>query len=133
MKTYILFFDGICNLCNSSVQFIIKKDKKNQFKFASLQSNLGQNFLMERNLPLNKLDSLILYEPETAYYTKSTAVLKIAAILGFPYNLLYIFMIFPKFLRDPVYSFIAKNRYRWFGKKDSCMIPSPELKEKFLQ
>ncbi len=132
MKTYIVFFDGVCNLCNSTVQFIIKKDRKNQFKFASLQSESGKSFLNERNLPVEKLDSIILYEPGIAYYSKSTAALKIAKTIGFPYNMLYIFMVIPAPIRNLIYSFIAKNRYKWFGKKDNCMVPSPELKDKFL-
>ncbi|MDR1876108.1 MAG: DCC1-like thiol-disulfide oxidoreductase family protein [Flavobacteriaceae bacterium] len=132
MKTYIVLFDGVCNLCNSTVQFILKKDKKDQFKFSSLQSDFGQNFLQERGLRQEKFDSVILYEPGRAYYTKSTATLKIAQTLGFPYNLLTFFTVFPAPVRDIVYGFIAKNRYKWFGKKESCMIPTPELNEKFL-
>lgn len=129
---YFILFDGVCNLCNSTVQFIIKHDKKEKFKFASLQSSFGKNFLQERNLPSNKLDSLILYEPEKAYYVKSTAVLRIAKLIGFPYSLLYFFIIFPAPFRNIIYDFIAKNRYRWWGKKNNCCASSPELKKRFL-
>lgn len=132
MKTYIVLFDGVCNLCNSTVQFIIKRDKHNQFKFSSLQSEYGQNFLKERNLASNDFKSIILYEPEVAYYTKSTAALKIAQNLGFPYSLLSVFLLIPSFIRDWIYSLISKYRYHLFGKKDSCMVPTPENKRKFI-
>lgn len=132
MKTYIVLFDGVCNLCNSTVQFIIKRDTHNQFKFSSLQSEYGQNFLKERNLDSSDFKSIILYEPEVAYYTKSTAALKIAQNLGFPYNLLSVFLLIPSFIRDWIYSLISKYRYHLFGKKDSCMVPTPENKRKFI-
>lgn len=132
MKTYIVLFDGVCNLCNSTVQFIIKRDTHNQFKFSSLQSEYGQNFLKERNLDSSDFKSIILYEPEVAYYTKSTAALKIAQNLGFPYNLLSVFLMIPSFIRDWIYSLVSKYRYHLFGKKDSCMVPTPENKRKFI-
>ena len=132
MKTYIVLFDGVCNLCNSTVQFIIKRDTHNQFKFSSLQSEYGQNFLKERNLDSSDFKSIILYEPEVAYYTKSKAALKIAQNLGFPYNLLSVFLLIPSFIRDWIYSLISKYRYHLFGKKDSCMVPTPENKRKFI-
>lgn len=132
MKTYIVLFDGVCNLCNSTVQFIIKRDTHNQFKFSSLQSEYGQNFLKERNLDSSDFKSIILYEPEVAYYTKSTAALKIAQNLGFPYNLLSVFLMIPSFIRDWIYALVSKYRYHLFGKKDSCMIPTPENKRKFI-
>lgn len=132
MKTYIVLFDGVCNLCNSTVQFIIKRDTHNQFKFSSLQSEYGQNFLKERNLDSSDFKSIILYEPEVAYYTKSTAALKIAQNLGFPYNLLSVFLLIPSFIRNWIYSLVSKYRYHLFGKKDSCMVPTPENKRKFI-
>lgn len=132
MKTYIVLFDGVCNLCNSTVQFIIKRDTHNQFKFSSLQSEYGQNFLKERILDSSDFKSIILYEPEVAYYTKSTAALKIAQNLGFPYNLLSVFLLIPSFIRDWIYSLVSKYRYHLFGKKDSCMVPTPENKRKFI-
>lgn len=132
MKTYLVLFDGVCNLCNSTVQFIIKRDTHNQFKFSSLQSEYGQNFLKERNLDSSDFKSIILYEPEVAYYTKSTAALKIAQNLGFPYNLLSVFLLIPSFIRDWIYSLVSKYRYHLFGKKDSCMVPTPENKRKFI-
>ncbi len=132
MKTRkIILFDGICNLCNQSVQFVIEHDKKNQFQFASLQSDFGQNFLKENNLDATQFDSVVFIEDDK-FYTKSSAALKISKYLDGITSLLTIFMIVPKPLRDVVYSFIAKNRYRWFGKQESCWLPSPELKAKFL-
>lgn len=132
MKTRkIILFDGICNLCNQSVQFVIEHDNKNQFQFASLQSDFGQNFLKENNLDATQFDSVVFIEDDK-FYTKSSAALKISKYLDGITSWLTIFMIVPKPLRDVVYSFIAKNRYRWFGKQESCWLPSPELKAKFL-
>ncbi|WP_413533867.1 thiol-disulfide oxidoreductase DCC family protein [Empedobacter brevis] len=132
MKTRkIILFDGICNLCNQSVQFVIEHDKKNQFQFASLQSDFGQNFLKENNINATQFDSVVFIEDDK-FYTKSSAALKIAKYLDGIISWLTIFMIIPKPLRDLVYSLIAKNRYRWFGKQESCWLPTPELKAKFL-
>ncbi|MGM5631920.1 thiol-disulfide oxidoreductase DCC family protein [Apibacter raozihei] len=132
MSFSIIFFDGVCNLCNSTIQFLIKQDVNKQFKFASLQSETGQKFLQERELSDKQFNSIIFYEPNQAYYTKSTAALKIAQKLGFPFNLAQVLYILPSFIRDWGYSLIANNRYRWFGKKESCMIPTPESKDRFL-
>ncbi|REE81657.1 putative DCC family thiol-disulfide oxidoreductase YuxK [Lutibacter oceani] len=127
----IILFDGVCNLCNASVNFIIKHDKKAHFKFASLQSDAAKEILLQYNSKKIKLDSIILIEEE-AIYEKSTAALKISRKLTGGFKLLYIFIIIPKFIRDWVYNYIAKNRYKWFGKKESCMIPSLEMKDRFL-
>ena len=133
MKTRkIILFDGICNLCNQSVQFIIEHDKNNQFLFASLQSEFGQKFLKENNLNSTQFDSVIFIE-DGNFYTKSSAALRISKYLDGLISWLNIFMIIPKPLRDLVYSFIAKNRYRWFGKQESCWLPTPALKTKFLE
>lgn len=132
MKQYsIILFDGICNLCNSSVQFVLKHDHKNQFMFASLQSTEGQNLLKQFQLPQQDFNSFILIENEKVYL-KSTAALMVARQLKGAVKLLYGFIIVPPFIRNAVYNFIAKNRYKWFGKKESCMIPTPELKARFL-
>ena len=129
----IIFFDGICNLCNSAIQFIIKHDKKRFFRFASLQSELGQQFLKDRNMDPSQLDSILLVDPDVAYYTKSAAALRIAKHLSGLYPILFAFIIIPKFIRDKVYDYIAKNRYKWYGKKSECMIPTPEQQSLFLQ
>ncbi|MDJ0645783.1 MAG: thiol-disulfide oxidoreductase DCC family protein [Flavobacteriaceae bacterium] len=127
----LILFDGVCNLCNSSVQFIIKRDKKNHFLFSSLQSDAGQQILLHNNQENLNYESILLLEGDKLY-DKSTAILKITRKLSGGYPLLYGFMIIPKFIRDFVYSIIARNRYKWFGKMDACMIPTEELKMRFL-
>lgn len=127
----IILFDGVCNLCNNSVVFIIKRVKKDVFRFAAIQSDEGQKLIQEHDIDTSKTDSIILIEKDS-YSVKSTAALKIAKHLMGGYPLLYGFIILPAFFRNWVYDIIAKNRYKWFGKKDNCMIPTPELKSKFL-
>jgi predicted DCC family thiol-disulfide oxidoreductase YuxK len=127
----VILFDGVCNLCNAGVQSIIKKDKKRQFRFASLQGETGQAFLRQFNLPVNDLNSFVLIEGNKAYI-KSTAALRIAKLTGGFWKILYGLIIVPRFIRDAVYNLIARNRYRWFGKRNECMIPTPELKDRFL-
>ncbi len=128
----VILFDGVCNLCNSAINFVIKRDKKDHFRYASLQSEIGQKLIAERNINTSKIDSIILIEPGVAYYHKSTAALQIAKRLSGLYPLFSIFLVLPKFFRDWIYDIVAKNRYKWFGKKDSCMIPTPELKALFI-
>ena len=128
---HIILFDGICNLCNGAVQFIIKHDSEKKFLFTSLQSEAGQQLLQQYNLPAENFDSFLLLQDDTIFY-KSTAALKVARQIKSSWKLLYIFMIVPKFIRDAVYSWIAANRYKWFGKKEVCMIPTPELQARFL-
>lgn len=127
----IVFFDGVCNLCSSSVQFILKHDKKNSFYFASLQGETAKIKLKDFFDAGNATDSIILMK-EDSIYSKSTAVIQIARQLVFPYNLATVFLILPSFMRDPFYDIIAKNRYKWFGKKEECWLPSAEHKLKFL-
>lgn len=129
----IILFDGVCNLCDTSVQFIIKKDKKDSYRFVSLQSELGQKIIKHIGIDLTKIDSIVLYEPGIAYYLKAEAALKIAAGLNGLYPFLKLFSVLPKSLTNLVYDYIAKNRYKWYGKKESCMIPTLELKSKFLE
>lgn len=129
----IILFDGICNLCNSAVQFIIERDKKDVFRFVALQSDLGKEIRSYIGVDQKKVDSIILYEPGVAYYYKSEAAFKIASDLDGFYGFLAAFTIFPNWLNDSVYNYIAKNRYKWYGKKEECMIPTPELKAKFLE
>ena len=128
----IILFDGVCNLCNGAINFIIKRDKHKVFVYASLQSEIGQKLIAERNINTQEIDSILLIDPGIAYYHKSTAALQIAKHLRGGYPLLSVFFILPKFFRDWVYDIIARNRYKWFGKKDSCMIPTPELKALFI-
>ena len=128
----VLLFDGVCNLCAGSVQFILKRDKKGKIHFASLQSKYGQDTLKKFHLPQDEFDSLILLDGDKIY-RKSTAALKVARELSGLWSLLYVFMIIPPFLRNGIYSWLAKNRYRFFGKKESCMLPTPEIKERFVE
>jgi predicted DCC family thiol-disulfide oxidoreductase YuxK len=127
----VILFDGVCNLCNGAVQFVIKRDKKNYFSFASLQSAEGQKLLRLHELPVNDFNSFVLVENDKVY-TKSTGALRITRKLSGLWPLLYGFIIVPKFLRDAIYGLVAKNRYKWFGKRNSCMIPTPEMMSKFL-
>ena len=129
----LILFDGICNLCNSSVLFVIKRDTKNTFLFAPLQSDTGKAVIKHFKIDPEKTDSILLYNPsKQTLKLKSSAAIDIAKHLGLPTNLLVVFSVIPPFIRNWVYDFIAKNRYKWYGKKDACMIPTPELKSKFL-
>lgn len=127
----ILLFDGVCNLCNSSVQFVIKHDTQKKFTFASLQSDAAKEILLQFGEKNYNLDSIILID-SNEIYSKSSAILRVLKLLGGFYSLLYIFIIIPNPLRDWLYNYIAKNRYKWYGKRESCMIPSEKLKNRFL-
>lgn len=128
----IILFDGVCNLCNASVQFVIKHDKKDIFRFVPLQSALGMKIINHIGIDIKNTDSIIVYEPTKAYYYKAEAALKVVDEFGGIYSLLKILTIFPKFISNAVYDYVARNRYKWYGKQDACMIPTPELKAKFL-
>ncbi len=127
----IVLFDGVCNFCNSSVQFIIKRDKAHQLRFGSLQSASGMQLKKQYAIP-DDLDSVILIE-NGKYYAKSSAALHIADYFGVGWNLLKICFLVPRFIRDFFYDMIAKNRYKWFGKKETCMLPSKEQRALFLE
>ena len=132
MYNRIILFDGVCNLCNAAVQYVIKHDKKKLFHFASLQSETGQFFLKKHSLSSTDFNSFILvYEDQI--YSKSTAALMVAKNLDGAIKLLSGFIIVPVFIRDAVYNLIARNRYKWFGKQDNCMIPTPDLQSRFLK
>ena len=128
----LILFDGVCNLCDASVQYIIKHDKHDEFKFTALQNEIGKEIIKKFKIDTTKTDSILLYSEAHGISQKSTAALKIASKLGFPRNLLTVFLIVPAAIRNWVYDYIAKNRYKWYGKKEACMIPTPELKSKFL-
>ena len=130
-KKAIILFDGVCNLCNSSVQFVIKHDNKNQFLFASLQSDASRKLLLQFNYENPKMKSIVLIENDILS-DKSTAALRISKKLVSPWNILYLFIILPKALRDFFYNIIAKNRYRWFGKRDTCILDVGEYKNRFI-
>jgi predicted DCC family thiol-disulfide oxidoreductase YuxK len=129
---HIILFDGVCNFCNYWVNFIIDRDKDDIFKFAALQSEAGQKLLNKFNLKTEDFDTFILIDSEI-YFTKSTAALKIARKLNYPVKVLYYFIFIPKFLRDLIYSLIAINRYKFFGKRDVCRVPTENEKKKFLE
>ena len=128
----LILFDGICNFCNNSVLRIIKYDKKDLFIFTSLQSEIGKKITKELKIDLTKIDSIILYEPGISYEIKATAALKIMEHFGGIWHLAKIFWLIPEQVRNIFYDYIAKNRYKWFGKKESCMLPTIEIKNKFL-
>ena len=128
----IILFDGLCNLCNASVRFIIKNDKDDVFRFAANQSEIGQEIIKNTKIDLSKIDSIILYDQKNGITIESEAAFKIAKELKGLYHYIYYFSVFPKKITDFFYKFIAKNRYKWFGKQENCMIPTPALKAKFL-
>jgi predicted DCC family thiol-disulfide oxidoreductase YuxK len=128
----VIFFDGVCNLCVGSVQFIIKHDRKKIFRFASLQGELGKNILLEANLNENDLSTFILWKDEKMY-TKSAAALEVVKHLSGAWKLLYGLIILPSFLRDYFYTIISKHRYKWFGKKKECWMPTDEMKYLFME
>lgn len=127
----IVLFDGVCNLCNAAVQFLIRHDPKDRFRFAALQSEAGAELLRGAAMDPGALDSVVLAE-EGKLYTRSEAALRLAKRIGFPYSVLYGFIVLPRFLRDGLYDLVARYRYRIFGRRDHCMMPSPELQRKFL-
>lgn len=130
----IILFDGLCNLCDASVQFICKRDTKDIFRFVSLQSDLGQELLQKLPLAIQKIDSIILYEPlKNKQYLKSEAIFEIVKSIGGIFYCLLIFKWLPNAITNTIYDYIAKNRYRWLGKKESCLVPTQELQSKFLE
>ncbi len=128
----IILFDGVCNLCHSSVQYVIKHDKKDVFRFVPLQSELGIKIINYLGIDTKNTDSIILYEPGKAFYYKLEAALTIVKDFGGIYTWSSILSIIPKFISNAVYDYVARNRYKWYGKQEFCMIPKPELKAKFL-
>lgn len=129
----ILLFDGACNLCNALTQFVIRHDPApGRFKFAALQSEAGRQLLREHGLPGDDLNTFVMIEGGQAY-VRSTAALRVLKRLGVPWSLLYAFMLIPRPLRDPIYRWIACNRYRWFGKREQCMMPSDDVRARFLE
>ena len=128
----LILFDGVCNLCNDAVLNVIRQDKKDIFLFTALQSKTGKNIINELGININKIDSIILYIPGENYFIKSEAALNIANEFQGFWKLFQIFKVFPLFFNDFFYDFIARNRYRWFGRKEQCMIPTKKLNSKFL-
>lgn len=127
----VLLFDGVCNLCNGLVQFIIRRDPEGRFRFASLQSETGQELAAEAGLPTDDLTTAVLYH-QGCFHLKSDMALEVARQLGGFWSVFYAFRIVPRAIRNAVYDWVARNRYQWFGKRESCMIPTPDLKARFL-
>ncbi len=127
----IILFDGVCNFCNNAINFIIKRNKRTIIHFAPLQSDTGEKLLKQYDLPVESMQSFVFIEKGKAY-TRSTAALRICRHLAGLWPLCYGLIIVPKFIRDGIYNWIAKNRYKWFGVREECMIPTPEIKERFI-
>ncbi|NCU32441.1 MAG: DUF393 domain-containing protein [Candidatus Moranbacteria bacterium] len=127
----VVIFDGVCNLCNKFVNIIIRRDKKGIFQFSAIGSEYSKSVEEKYEVSLVELDTVVLIENNN-FFSKSTAVIKICRHLEFPYNLLVVFNIVPKFIRDKIYDIIARNRYKVFGKKESCMIPKPDVLSRFI-
>jgi predicted DCC family thiol-disulfide oxidoreductase YuxK len=128
----IILFDGVCNLCSGIVMFTIKRDRQGIFKFTPLQSDVGQSLLKQFNLPMDSYQSFILVEGDR-YYQKSTAALRVVRRMNGLCSILYVFIVLPRPIRDFIYDLIVKNRYKWFGKKEKCLIPAPGIKSRFLE
>ena len=126
-----ILFDGVCNLCNGTVHFIIKRDKKKLIRYATLQSDTGLQLLQQSGLTWKDMQSFVFLESKKVY-TRSTAALKVCRYLKAGWPLCYGFIIVPRFIRDGIYNLIARNRYKWFGKREQCMVPSQEIKSRFL-
>jgi len=131
MGKAIIIFDGLCNLCTGSIIFIIKRDPRAFFAFAAFQNEGGRKLLEDFGLTPDEMTSIALIE-EDRLYTRSTAVLRIVRKLRAPWPVLYAFFIIPKFIRDPLYDWVARKRYRWFGQRDQCFMPSEELNSRFV-
>jgi predicted DCC family thiol-disulfide oxidoreductase YuxK len=131
-ESAIVLFDGVCNLCSGFVQFVVPRDPEGKYRFASLQSEVGRELLAEHDLPTDELESIVLIEDGESY-VKSAAVIRIASDLGGRYRLLSPFRYVPAALRDRVYDFVADHRYRWFGKKDQCLMPSGDMESRFIE
>ena len=128
----VLLFDGVCNLCNGSVQFILKHEKSEKLKFSAIQSEAGQKLLSQHNIDPEQTNSVILVS-DGVVYTESDAVAKVSEFLKFPYTLGRYMKVAPRGIRNAIYKKVATNRYKWFGQKESCMIPTPDLRNRFLQ
>lgn len=128
----MILFDGVCNLCNSSVNWVIDHDKQQQFKFSALQSTFGKKKVADARLTENYLNTIV-YVDEQAIYTKADAVLRILKQMGGIYSLAVIFFVIPSLFRNYLYDIVAANRYKWFGKRDSCRVSTPELKARFIE
>ncbi|HWI93377.1 MAG TPA: thiol-disulfide oxidoreductase DCC family protein [Flavisolibacter sp.] len=127
----VILFDGVCNFCNGAINFVLRQDRKKIFRFAALQSEAGQKLLQQYNLSTKDFDSFVLIDDDKVY-KKSTASLRVMNKLPWYWKEVQLFRIIPTIFRDAIYDYIARNRYKMFGKKDQCMVPTPELRNRFL-
>jgi predicted DCC family thiol-disulfide oxidoreductase YuxK len=127
----VILFDGVCNFCNGAINFVLNQDKKGSFRFAPLQSEAGRRLLQQYHLPTDEFESFVLID-DGKVYTKSSAALRVMNKLPWYWKEAQIFRVIPTIFRDAIYDFIARNRYKWFGKKDQCMLPTPEMRSRFL-
>lgn len=127
----IVLFDGVCNFCNGIVNFLIRQDKKKVFRFAALQSPVGRQLLQQYHLPEEKMDTFVLIDNGKAYL-RSSAALQLYKQLSWYWKWTQVFWLVPRFIRDAVYDLIARNRYLLFGKKEECMLPTPDIRSRFL-
>ncbi len=127
----VILIDGVCNFCNGFADFIVQRDRRGVFRLGTLQSPAGQALLKQARLPSGFLDSVVVIEGDYAY-TKSAAALRIAKALPFPWYLVNAFVLVPRIVRDPLYNWIARNRYRWFGKRDTCRVPTEDEQSRFI-
>ncbi len=132
IKNPIILFDGLCNFCSGAVKYVIERDKKAKFRFAPLQSGAGKAIMEKYGIENGDFDSFILIE-NGKVYMRSTAALRVQRLLGGFWKFLYVFIVIPVPIRDAVYDFLARNRYKWFGKKDECMVPGPDVRSRFLE
>jgi predicted DCC family thiol-disulfide oxidoreductase YuxK len=128
----VILFDGVCNFCARSVRFVIERDPRGVFRFAPLQSDTGRRLLREHGLDETAMGSFVLVDGPGAW-RESDAALRVCKQLRGPWSFLALLVVIPRLLRDPVYRFVARNRLRWFGKSDQCLVPSPELRSRFLE
>jgi predicted DCC family thiol-disulfide oxidoreductase YuxK len=131
MNHPIILYDGVCHLCNGVINYILPRDKHRYFRFSPLQSETGQALLQKFNLPTDDYDSFVLVEGDK-HYVRSGAAIKVMQGMGFPYSLGAVLWILPRPLRDALYNWVAQNRYKWFGQYDTCLMPTPDIKERFL-
>lgn len=131
-EPYVILFDGVCNLCSGFVQFVVPRDPERTFAFASLQSDVADELLADHDVDPNALESIVLLEGDRVY-VKSDAILRIGYHLGLPYRLGWPFRHLPRRFRNWWYDFVAARRYRWFGKKDRCVVPEGDLESRFLE
>ena len=131
MNHPIILYDGVCHLCNGVINFILPRDKKRYFRFSPLQSETGRTLLQRFNLPLDDYDSFILVDGDKCYQ-RSSAAIKVMQGMGFPYSMGGALLILPRPVRDAIYDWVARNRYKWFGQYDSCLMPTAEIRERFL-